>query len=272
MALFTGRQTQNNNPSILPATDLIAKCITEDMLMRIIANYVGWSIGQLKFEMYPEHFYNSNNIDTPDYACNFKDGWIYPNGTYITKQIFPEMYEKLMELTYPLDGKSKTFISNGKNYIKLPNIQSYFHPDNLATTHKSIVHTNPHYYVPLHHHTISPDGDHTKITIKDAAWIWSTKTDGTGQMVESRLWGSKTIPKTCTAHSGKHPDGTKSAHKLSWDMPINATTGTPRTIVSEGSDPIPTNGSKLYLDSSDICPKNVVFSVLMFAGIPYYSH
>lgn len=275
MALLIGRQTQNFDPSIVPSTDLIAKCFTEDGLIKLMGQYVNTAIGQLKFELNPKHFYNSSNIDNAEYAYKFKDGWAYPNGTFISQYYFPDMFAELSRMTYPVRGdkviSGNRIVEGSKiindQLIQLPIVDGYLYGDNQAPSHNSIVHVSPSYSLEQHKHKMSLKGDKTRIHVPNGAWIWSTENPGRGSSVAAETYGGYHIPASASAHSGS---GKTDKKRLTWDIPADAD-GTMTQIIETNSGEVILGSDAIkYTSKTDIHPQTQKLTALIYIGIPQH--
>lgn len=270
MSLFIGRKNQLGSSAVIPATDLIAKCITEETVRQIISKNLGILPGGLKFELFSDHIYNDKNIDCDADANTYvSDGWLYPNGKYVVKEIFPELYEHLCAIDYPTSGDKIKVLSNGLTYIQLPNISGYLYPNNQAYRNANIEYANGTYTLKSHSHPIAIPDDDTVIVMKKAAWIWSTTNAGSGVTdVPAQPYGGYSIPETATAHSAKGHDTTR---LLTWDIPVKADATAIKSVQSTTGPVIPVESGTPVISSTDtslIQPKTLECSVLMFAGFP----
>lgn len=271
-------------------TSLIAKCITEQQIVDAIQLKFGNRIGQLKYELYPQHAYNSKNIVTAQDITGFEDGWVYPNGTYISQELFPDAYDALIAMNYdniliPGSPKTKIFsgVADGKTYhlIQLPKIEGYFYP-NTDLVKDTIHHRDAEWQLNNHKHLLSFAEDdpnaNNELTIKDGAWIWTTVTAGNEDPTydPSRLWGETpqlNIPKTSTAHRGDVDTTTNKDNTIlmEWDMPVKPTAAVTNSIKIQGISGSADNNGSLHLvsDTARFQPCTLNCSIMMFVGFPH---
>lgn len=269
-------------------TSLIAKCITEQQIVDAIQLKFGNRIGQLKYELYPQHAYNSKNIVTAQDITGFEDGWVYPNGTYISQELFPDAYDALIAMNYddiliPGSPKTKIFsgVADGKTYhlIQLPKIEGYFYP-NMDLVKDTIHHRDAEWQLNNHTHRLSfaeddPNADN-ELTIKDGAWIWTTTSVGNVDPPQdsSVLWTDGiTILPTSTAHRG-HLYSTrnkKNTKLMQWAIPVEPKAGVIHKMRIKGiSDSADNNGSShLVSDTARFQPCTLNCSIMMFVGFPH---
>ena len=272
-------------------TSLIAKCITEQQIVDAIQLKFGNRIGQLKYELYPQHAYNSKNIVTAQDITGFEDGWVYPNGTYISQELFPDAYDALIAMNYddiliPGSPKTKIFsgVADGKTYhlIQLPKIEGYFYP-NTDLVKDTIHHRDAEWQLNNHKHLLSFAEDdpnaNNELTIKDGAWIWTTVSVGKKDpdYYPSRLWGNEpyqiTIPKTSTAHRGDSylKPNTNNTKLMQWSIPVKLTDDVKYNTKIQGISGSADNNrsSHLVSDTARFQPCTLNCSIMMFVGFPH---
>ena len=269
-------------------TSLIAKCITEQQIVDAIQLKFGNRLGQLKYELYPQHAYNSKNIVTAQDITGFEDGWVYPNGTYISQELFPDAYDALIAMNYddiliPGSPKTKIFsgVADGKTYhlIQLPKIEGYFYP-NTDLVKDTIHHRDAEWQLNNHTHLLSfaeddPNADN-ELTIKDGAWIWTTTSVGNVDPPQdsSVLWTDGiTILPTSTAHRG-HLYSTRNKNNtklMQWAIPVEPKAGVIHKMRIKGiSDSADNNGSSHSVsDTARFQPCTLNCSIMMFVGFPH---
>ena len=269
-------------------TSLIAKCITEQQIVDAIQLKFGNRIGQLKYELYPQHAYNSKNIVTAQDITGFEDGWVYPNGTYISQELFPDAYDALIAMNYddiliPGSPKTKIFsgVADGKTYhlIQLPKIEGYFYP-NTDLVKDTIHHRDAEWQLNNHKHLLSfaerdPNAEN-ELTIKDGAWIWTTFDVGDKDPPQDSniSWTDTiTIPPTSTAHRG-NLDSTNKRTKtklMTWNMPVKPIATVTHSIKIQGISGSADNNGSLHLvsDTARFQPCTLNCSIMMFVGFPH---
>lgn len=159
------------------------------------------------------------------YANGF-DGWVYANGAKIYKKQFPKAYEFFMSSSYP--GKQAEGDTEDNYAVTIPNICKFI----KLNAHDSTVPVADYpakYSVPNHVHELgaiasTADKDKT-ITVKNAAWIWSTAIDTSAQggRMPAATYGGVRIPVSPSAHEGK-PN--TFSHYAKWDVPVDVNLNT----------------------------------------------
>lgn len=265
-------------------TSLIAKCIPECHIVQEIQQLFGYQIGQLRYELCPQHAYNANNIVTNADIVGFEDGWVYPNGTYISQELFPDAYDMLMDLDYediliPGTKKTKTAkgVSDGKTYhlIQLPRFEGYFYPNTSQTS--KIAHNSAKWNLKKHTHRLSFDTTdedaQQDLTITDGAWIWSTKGAGPNESVASTDYGDVRIPLTTSVHEGalytRVSDRNANTLLMQWDLPIKPSGDYEYNVKVNGTTgEAESSGPQSIAEKAVFQPKTLNCSILMFIGFP----
>ena len=222
MALYSG-----NN---IFYADLIASSISKSTYLRIIDSLVGNRIGQIKMTLN-----NTKPTISPPTQVNWStiasvmgadkssfDGWVYANGAMISKTDFPEIGSMLSRINYPnkINQVSQITLPNICTFIKLKPWKS-----GVSTTN-TIVSQSASYTSPAHTHplTSSIGSSSSEITVKRAAWIWSTAGNGAdGERGETIFNDGRghiiTIPHSPVMHEG-YPGETGKV--ITWDIPVVA--------------------------------------------------
>lgn len=199
----------------------------------------------------------AQSITTAKQAAQFMNGWAYTNGAYISKTYFPKAYDLLVSAGMQHDA----------NNVRLPTLYGFLYAASTkASNSVSVFYQDPQNYgSPSHFHDFNfGSSSDTKTLIRNAAWIWSTKTYGPGFQNTSPIrYGNYVIPAhTSSAHGGHH--STKIKRLLIWDIPINvSSTVTSRIDLTTGYI-LPGPPS----DGAEICPRHIVVNSMIYIGRP----
>ena len=207
-------------------------------------------------------------ISTKAAASQFKNGWAYANGIWISKTFFPKAFDVL---------KSAGLATSGDK-VRLPNLSGFLYGAGTdASNSGGPFKQDPQAYgLPKHRHNFEFDSSLTEKTlIRNASWIYSTKSAGAGidEMPEFTYvvdGVSFVIPKnTPTAHSGKCNNSLKTGRfpriKV-WDIPVNASSTTAGKIsTTTGESEV---ASFRPVIDGEICPRHIRVNALIYIGRP----
>ena len=258
MALYSG-----NN---IFYADLIANGLSRQAYLRIIDALVGNRIGQIKLtvnntkpsipSMMQVNWSNIASIMHADKSTF--DGWVYANGAFISKIDFPEISDMLSRINYP--GKN-----NQVSQITLPNICTFIKlkpwKSGVDTTN-TITHQAGSYTSPNHTHSLTSSlgSSSSEITIKRAAWIWSTSGNGVDGVRSAQVFSdgkghSVSIPKSPVMHEGNAGENGK---VIQWDIPV---------IAEFNNENMPFSSDTTYFSSdSTYFPTHVRMPALIYIG------
>ena len=268
MSLYSGHNTT--------FADLIAAGISLRKYVDLLDQLIGPSIGQVKLTLdntrpvlaETDGYIDLNKADKT-YPNGF-DGWVYANGAKIYKKQFPKAYEFFMNSSYP--GK-KAEGSTEYNYaVTIPNICKFI----KINAHNSAVPIADYpakYSIPNHVHNlgaIASDANKNKtITVKNAAWIWSTGVDTStkGGKMPAINYGGVNIPVSPSAHNGKNNGF---SHYVNWDVPVDINLNTEvsefkSTTTLQQKVSVPLDGP-----SDGYYPIHVKIPALVFIGRKIY--
>ena len=287
--------------------DIVAETKSEEYWKERVFDLINQRIqriGELKF-LYKSNFQANDGIYTATQAKLYDDGWVYPNGTFISKQFFPDAYAFLKNIDYP--GKN----DNGSG-ITLPKIDQFIQISNTS----GITFNDQSFGFRSHFHKMNDsasDLSGKKFLVHNGAWIWSTRAAGAGTEDIERTYTSYktctvcggsgivkkpnkngvyvnticeecknknkyngvtkipdtvyTIPKTASAHSGKGLSG----RAIETDIPIRMNGGyisDSAKLDNQTTGPMELDTEETYITKSDIQPKHIIVPIMMYIGIP----
>ncbi len=259
MSLWFG---QNDGGEV---ADLIATVVNESQILQILDEYVEPEIGTIRLAVNAAATLDlslipfSSSITTATQASLFKNGWAYTNGAWISRTFFPKAFEVLNAAGLPTSGSN----------VQLPNLGGFLYAASTASSNSGgIFKQDPQSYgLPKHNHDFKFESSVTTRTlVRNAAWIYSTKSAGTGTAsmpAKTYTSGGKTynIPAgTPTAHSGHKNQNRK--RLIVWDIPVNVSSS------SSGRIDTTTGWAEATTSNTEICPRHVIVNSLIFIGRP----
>lgn len=262
MSLFSGSKDVDGNNNRL--ADLIAGSVSDQTIRCVVGMIAAPKIGEVKYTVNLTRPVQGNIFSRTDLPAGF-DGWVYANGSCISKAMFPSAYSLFSSISYA--GKSDTGTS-----ITVPVITRMFRLNAGSKTPYS--EEGSKYAMPSHIHTLGdPTATTVTQTIKRCAFIWSTDVDTTAKggkmpaVAESDFsYGGVTysggIPEAPSAHKGSNMaekmTGGGYAYR-SWDVPIDTNYMTGRTAFSCQT------GATGVLTAS-CAPQHILVPVMIYIG------
>ena len=241
--------------------ECICKKMTADDIIKILDQVYSPAIGTIQMFVDKNLAPNGNITDRVN-ASVYKDGWVYPNGKYISKEIFPQAFEYFSSISYV--GKSMQSIG-GNNCITLPNIEGLFKLDpNTVNEPFGTIH-GQNMTIPAHKHDFKFDSTMSKeITVKNGCWVWTTRGAGTSDKIAATRWTdnyghSVNVTQASSFHSS-HSSG--SVNLYGWDLPVKM-----NTMMSTRIDSITTPVTNAST-SAKISPTMNEVQALIYIGVP----
>jgi len=150
MGLFSGSGAKDPNGRNL--ADLIAGSVSDDAIRRILRTIAASKIGELRFTSNLSQPVQGNIFSASDLPTGF-NGWLYANGTFISKTMFPEAARLFESISYA--GKRDTGTS-----ITVPVVSRLFRLN--AGGKAAYSEEGQEYAMPSHIHSL---GDPTATTV-----------------------------------------------------------------------------------------------------------